>query len=113
LAGLADCRGIDQRHKGCRVRHQDGVEQDLVAGLQVSEKEVFLQVVVEPGELSMDARDLDFESIGNRRQQPFDAQHAAIREGESAASVEVGVVKEVGACRCRMAGLGHDCQLSR
>jgi hypothetical protein len=109
LAGLADRRGIDQRHECRRVRHHDGVEQDLVARLQVGQEEVFLQVVVEHGELGMDACNLGFECVGDRRQQSLDAQRATVRERKGAAPVEVGIVQKVGAS----GQVGHDSQPPR
>jgi len=55
----------------------------------------------------VDARDLDVERVGRRRQQPLDAQRAAISQREGAALVEMRAAQQVGAGRGRMAGMGH------
>jgi hypothetical protein len=56
--------------------------------------------------LGVGARDLNFERVGEGRQQTLDAQRPAIREREGAAPVEVRIVQEIGAG----GRVGHDCQ---
>src|SRR5437667_8148637 len=53
--------------KARRVRHQCSEERCLVAGLQVRQKEVFLQVVVGHAKLGVDERDLNFERVVEER----------------------------------------------
>ena len=95
LARLADRRRIDERHVGGRVRHQDRVEQRLVARLQVGQHEVFLQIVVEIGDLGMPARDLQFDRGDGGRQQAFEAVGAALHFGERRALVQTRVMKKL------------------
>ena len=55
-----------------RVRHQDGVEQRLVARLQVRQHEIFLQIVIEIGDLGVPARHLQLDRGHGGRQQTFE-----------------------------------------
>ena len=71
LARLADRRRVDQRHVGRRVGHQHGVKQGLVARLQIRQNEVFLQIVIEVGDLGVAACHLQVDVGDGRRQQPF------------------------------------------
>ena len=95
LAGLADRRRIDERHVGGRIRHQDGVEERLVARLQIGQHQVLLQIVVEVGDLVVPARDLQFDWKYGGRQQAFETLGAAFRLGEGGSLVEARVMQKV------------------
>jgi hypothetical protein len=107
LAGFAHGGGIHERHVGCRVRHHHGVEERLVAGLQVGEEEVLLQVVVERFHLRVHARDLQVERVDGRRQQTLDAQGLAVGSGKGGAAVLVRLVQQGVAGQARCGRIGH------
>ena len=94
LARLADRRRIDERHVGGRVRHQDRVEQRLVARLQVRQHEIFLQIVIEIGDLGVPARHLQLDVGHGGRQQAFETVRAALRLGERRSFVQARVTKK-------------------
>jgi hypothetical protein len=70
LAGLADRRRIDERQIGRRIGHQHGIEQRLVARLQIGQHEIFQEIVIEIGDLGMAPCDLQLDLRDGRRQQP-------------------------------------------
>jgi hypothetical protein len=67
LARLADRRRIDERHIGRGVRHHNGIEQRLVACLQVGQEKVFLKIAIQRLHLRVHARDLQIQRIHRRR----------------------------------------------
>ena len=94
LARLADCRRIDERHVGGRVRHQDGVKQRLVARLQIRQDEIFLQIVVKTGDLGVPARHLQLDRGDGGGQQTFETPGAPLGFGERGALVEPRIVQQ-------------------
>jgi hypothetical protein len=95
LARLPDRRRIHERHVRSRVRHQDGVVERLVARLQIRENEVFLQIVLEGGDLGVPARHLQCHRGDGRGQQAFETEGAALRLGESGAFVEARIAQQI------------------
>ena len=93
LACLADCRRIDERHVGCRVRHQDSIKERLIAGLQIGQHEILLQIVVETGDFVVPTRDLEIDGRHGRRQQTFETPGAAFGLGERSAFVESRIMQ--------------------
>ena len=106
LARLADRRRIDERHVGGRVRHQDGVEERLVARLQIGQNEIFLQIVVKTGNFVVAARHLKLERGYCGWQQALEPVGVSLRLGESGALVETRVTKKLIACGAMLVG-GH------
>jgi hypothetical protein len=95
LARFANGRGIDERHIGCRVRHQDRIVKRLVARLQIRQHEIFLQVVIETGDLVVSTRHLQLDREDRGRQQSFETPGAALRLGKRRAFVEARIVKQL------------------
>src|SRR5258708_3146963 len=95
LARLPDRGRIHERHVRGRVRHQDRVVERLIARLQIRENEVFLQIVLEGGDLGVPARHLQRHRGNGRRQQAFETQGAALRLGESGAFVEARIAQQI------------------
>jgi len=103
----ADGRGIDKRHVGGGIRHQHRKKQRLVAGLQVRQHEIFLQVAIEIGDLGVPARYLQFDVGDGGRQQAFETIRAALRGSECRPLVQTRVMQDLVA-GWTFRGLGHD-----
>ncbi len=94
LARLADGWRVDNRHEGRGVGHQHRVIEGLVARLQIRQRQIFLQVAVERGELRMDPGDLTLQRRGHRRQQAFKSKIASLDIGEGRSLVGAGIAQQ-------------------
>ena len=94
LTGFADRRGVDQRHIGGGVGHQHREKQGLVAGLQIREDQVFLEVALEFFNLGVAAGDLQIDIGHRRRQQAFEAIFTALGLGEGCAFIQTRVMQQ-------------------
>jgi hypothetical protein len=95
LARLPDGRRVDERHVGGRVRHQDRIIKRLVSRLQIRQYQVFLQIVIEIGDLGVPARHLQRQPGHGRRQQTFETPGTALRLGERGPIVEARIAHQI------------------
>src|SRR6202030_1950775 len=85
----------DDRHERRRVGHQHGIEQRLVASLEVRQQQVLLQIAVEVRELGMRARHLHFQRADSWRKQSLETERTALRFPEGGSLVEPWIVKKI------------------
>lgn len=107
LAGFAHRRRIDERHICRRVRHQNRIEQGLVAGLQIGQDEILLKIVLQARDLGMPPRDLPIDRGDGRRQQAFEAVSTPLGFRESSPLVQAGIVEQVVTMGVFVGRVGH------
>jgi hypothetical protein len=95
LTRLPDRRRIDERQVRGRVGHHDRVEQRLVAGLQVCQNEILLQIAIEVGDLGVPARHLQLDIGDGGWQQAFETIRATLCGSERRAFVQPRVMKKL------------------
>ncbi len=88
FAGLADGRGVDDRHHLAQVRVQQSVEQGFVGVLDVAQVDVLVVIVLEILVLTVGAFHLFFDGFHRFRQQAVQVEVATFFLGESAAFVQ-------------------------
>ncbi len=107
LASFTDRWGIDEWHVSGRIGHNDGIKQSFVAGLQVRQHQILLQIVREIGDFDPPARNLQVDRGHRGWQQTFEPVGASLSFGEGGSLVEAGAVKKIIPDGLFRLGFGH------